>query len=139
MKSLAPVAFALVATLALDASAQPAPAPMSVKPAKSEHACFWRRNIDGFAAVDTSKLYVRVNVSDVYELKVFADCFDLDWVHRVGLETLGGDEPDICEGTNPGIDVVVRDIGVGRQRCPITGVRKLSPAEVATLPKGARP
>ena len=36
-------------------------------------------------------------------------------------------------------DVVVHDIGIGRQSCPVTGVRKLTPDEVAALPKNARP
>jgi hypothetical protein len=137
-KSLAPVAFALAAVLALDASAQPAPAP-AAKPATAPRACFWRRNIDNFAAADDSTLYLRTNIKDVYELKLFAHCFDLDWVHRVGLESIGGFESNICEGPNPGIDVVVRDIATGRQRCPITAVRKLTPAEIAALPKAARP
>jgi hypothetical protein len=139
MKTLAPAAFALAAVLALDASAQPAPAPVPVKPTKTHQACFWRRNIDNFAAANDSTLYVRANISDVYEMKLFAHCFDLDWVHRVGLESIGGFEPEICEGPNPGIDVVVRDIGIGRQRCPITAVRKLTPPEIAALPKLARP
>jgi len=139
MKTLAPAAFALAAVLALDASAQPAPAPAPAKPAKAARACFWRRNIDNFAAVDDTKLYLRTNVHDVYELQLFSHCLDLDWVHHVELNSFGAFEPMICEGPNPGIDVVVRDIGIGRMRCPITGVRKLTPPEIAALPKQARP
>ena len=137
MKTLAPVVFALAAVLALGASAQPAPP--AAPPAKHANACFWRRNIENFAAVDERTLYVRVNVSDVYQLTLFSDCLDLDWVHRVGLRSIGGFEPNICEGANPGVDVVVRDVGLGRMRCPITQVRKLTPAEVVALPKSARP
>ena len=139
MKTLAPAAFALAAVLALDASAQPASTQPPAKPAKTAQACFWRRNIDGFAAADDTKLYVRANINDVYELKLFAHCLDLDWVHHVALDSFGAFEPMICEGPNPGIDVVVRDIGIGRMRCPITGVRKLTPPEIAALPKQARP
>ena len=137
MKTLAPAAFALAAVLALGASAQPAPP--AAKPAKAGPACFWRRNIDGFAAVDDTRLYVRANVGDVYELKLMTHCLDLDWVHRVALESLGGFEPMICEGSNPGFDVVVRDIGIGPMRCPVIAVRKLTAPEIAALPKGARP
>jgi Family of unknown function (DUF6491) len=137
MKTLAPAAFALAAVLALDASAQPAP-PLA-KPAKPAQACFWRRNIDNFAAVDDTKLYLRANINDVYELKLFAHCLDLDWVHHVELDSFGDFEPMICEGPNPALEVVVRDIGIGRMRCPITAVRKLTPPEIAALPKLARP
>jgi len=139
MKTLAPAAFALAAVLALSASAQPAPGPAPAKPAKTARACFWRRNIDNFAAVDDTTLYLRANIHDVYALTLFSHCFDLDWVHHVELDSFGQFEPVICEGPNPGIDVVVRDIGIGRQRCPITGVRKLAPPEIAALPKQARP
>jgi Family of unknown function (DUF6491) len=139
MKTLAPIAFVLAAVLALDASAQPPPAALPAKPPHPPHACFWRRNIENFAASDDTTLYVRADIHDVYELKLFSHCLDLDWVHRLGLESIGGFEPEICEGSNPGVDVVVRDIGIGRQRCPITAVRKLSPPEVAALPRQARP
>jgi hypothetical protein len=57
----------------------------------------------------------------------------------VALDSFGAFEPMICEGPNPGVDVVVRDIGIGRMRCPITAVRKLNPAEISALPKQARP
>jgi hypothetical protein len=139
MKTLAPAALALAAVLALDASAQPAPTPPPAKPAKPAQACFWRRSIDGFAAVDDTKLYVRANINDVYELKLFSHCLDLDWVHRVGLESFGAFEPFICEGSNPGVDVVVHEVGLGHMRCPIVAVRKLAPPEIAALPKLARP
>jgi hypothetical protein len=139
MKTLAIPAFALAAVLALGASAQPAPPPGAAPAKPPPRACFWRRNIDNFAAADDTHLYIRANVRDIYELTLFSNCFDLQWVHNVGLESIGGMEPDICEGRNPGVDVVVRDIGIGRQRCPITAVRKLTPAEAASLPKSARP
>jgi uncharacterized protein DUF6491 len=140
MKIATPIAAALAAaaaavTLAVSATAQPPPAKPAAKPA---HACFWRREISNFAAHDDEHLYVRVGVHDVWELKLFSHCFDLDWVHRVELSSIGGFEPTLCEGSNPGVDVLVRDVA-GRQRCPIVAVRKLGPADVAALPKDARP
>jgi hypothetical protein len=140
MKTLAPAALAFAAALSVSAAAQPSPgASPAAPPVKHHPACFWRRMISGFGASDDNTLYVRVGVRDVYELKLFSNCFDLSWVHRVGLQSIGGFGSDICEGTNPGIDVVVRDIGIGRQRCPVTSVRKLTPPEIAALPKTARP
>jgi hypothetical protein len=138
MKTLAPAAFAFAAALALTASADPTAGP-TTKPAHAPRSCFWTRMVSNFAASDESTVYVRVGVSQVYELKLFSNCLDLDWVHHIALRSVDGGESDICEGSNPGVDVVVRDIAIGRQRCPITGVRKLTPAEVAALPKDARP
>ena len=128
------VAVSAAAVVALPAErvvAQPA-AP------KASPACFWIRNVDGFAANDTTTLYLRVGMNQVWELKLFANCLNLDWVHHLGIRNRGAGS-NICEGPNPGIDVVVRDIGIGRQSCPVTGVRKLTPDEVAALPKNARP
>ena len=78
-----------------------------------------------------------MGVRDVYELKMFGNCFDLSWLHHIGLQSHG--MSNICEGSNPDVDVIVRDIGIGHQRCPVTSVRKLPPAEIAALPRDARP
>jgi hypothetical protein len=132
MKTIA--AALAVSLIAAAAVADPTPA---TNPAPSRQSCFWQQNVTNFAAHDDSAIYLRVGVRDVYELKMFGNCFDLSWLQHIGLQTHG--MSDICEGANPDVDVVVRDIGVGRQRCPVTSVRKLTPAEVAALPKDARP
>ncbi|HEY1426654.1 MAG TPA: DUF6491 family protein [Caulobacteraceae bacterium] len=134
--TLAPAALALAAALSVSAAAQPPPAAPAVRP--SAPACFWIRDVNNFAAVDTTTLYVRVGVSQVWRLNLFADCFNLDWVHGIGLRNRGAGG-SVCEGRTPGLEVVVRDVAVGRQRCPVTDVRRLTPAEIAALPKGARP
>jgi len=134
MKILATAAF-LAAALTVSASAQPPPgAPPPSKPAP---ACFWPSSINNFAAVDEENLYLRVGIRDVYRAKLFANCLDLDWVHHLALVSHGSSV--LCEGSNLDTDVVVRDVGIGRQRCPVTDLRKLTPDEVAALPKGARP
>ncbi|HEX3917180.1 MAG TPA: DUF6491 family protein [Caulobacteraceae bacterium] len=135
MKTLA--AAALAALIAAPALADPAPAPAANPPPAHHNACFWQQNVDGFAAHDDTALYLRVGVREVYELKMFGNCFDLSWLHHIGLATHG--MSNICEGPNPDVDVVVRDVGIGHQRCPVTSIRKLTPAEVAALPKDAQP
>jgi len=132
---------ALVSLAAISAAAvvaPPAERVMAQPAAKASPACFWIRNVDGFAANDTTTLYLRVGMNQVWELKLFANCLNLDWVHHLGIRNRGAGS-NICEGPNPGIDVVVRDVGIGHQSCPVTGVRKLTPDEVAALPKNARP
>lgn len=134
MKMLASVVIGLAATLALGVSAQPVGVPPLPKPKPS---CFWANRIENFAAVDDENLYLRVGPRDVYQAKLFASCFDISWVHRIGLVSRSSSL--ICEGPNQDVDVLVRDIAAGRQRCPITSLRKLTPDEAAALPKGARP
>jgi len=133
---------ALVSLVAISAAAVAAPPIERVvaQPAapKASPACFWIRDVDGFAANDTTTLYLRVGMNQVWELKLFANCINLDWVHHLGIRNRGAGS-NVCEGPNPGLDVVVRDVGIGRQSCPVTNVRRLSPVEIAALPKNARP
>jgi hypothetical protein len=139
MKILPPAAFVLAAVIALGAVAQsPSAQPIGVPPlAKPKPSCFWANRIENFAAADEQNLYLRVGVRDVYQAKLFANCFDIDWVHHIAL--VSRTSSLICEGPNLDVDVIVRDIAAGRQRCPVTSVRKLTPDEVAALPKQARP
>lgn len=136
--ALAPAAVAFAAALALSAAAQPPPPSAAPARPPAARACFWIRNVDNFAATDSTTLYLRVGVSQVWRLKLFANCFNLDWVHNVALSARGVSS-NVCEGPNPGIDVVIRDRAFGRQRCPVIDVQKLTPDEVAALPKNARP
>lgn len=136
-KRLAALA-SLVAVSAAAIAAPTGPAIAQPAPPKASPACFWVRNVDGFAANDTTTLYLRTNMNQVWELKLFSNCLNLDWVHRLGIRNRGAGS-NVCEGPNPGIDVVVRDVAVGRQSCPVTNVRRLTPDEIAALPKNARP
>ena len=136
MKPLTPAAIALAAALALAAGATGQPKPDD-KPAHHGRSCFYVRDVNNFAATDQQTVYVRVGVSEVYRLKLFSTCLDLDWVHRMALFTRAS--PWICEGPNPDLDVGIRSFGLGRQRCPVTDVRKLTRDEVVALPKSDRP
>ena len=139
MKMPHSVAFVLAATLALGATVQTSSAqPIGVPPLpRPKPSCFWANRIENFAAADDQTLYLRVGQRDVYQAKLFASCFNIGWVHRIGLVSRSSSL--ICEGPNPNVDVVTRDVAAGRQRCPVTGIRKLTPDEVAALPKGSRP
>jgi hypothetical protein len=135
MKLLPSAAFAAAAVLALGASAQPPSGPALA--AKPRPSCFWTNRIENFAAHDERNLYLRVGQRDIYQAKLFASCFDINWVHHIALVSRSSSL--ICEGPNLDVDVVVRDIAAGRQRCPVTSIRKLTPDEVAALPADARP
>jgi hypothetical protein len=134
MKIIAPAAFAATAALALAASAQP---PQGPAPPKPRPSCFWTSRVENFAAVDPESVYLRVGNRDVYQARLFATCLDLEWVHNLALVTRSSSL--VCEGPNPDATVIVRATGVGRQRCPVTSLTKLTPEQVAALPPGARP
>ena len=123
------------AGLAMSGFAAQAPAATQAKP-KPSNACFYGSQTDGFSAANDTTVYVRSGIRDIYELKLFAPCIDVDWAQRIALRSHGSDF--ICEGTNVDYEVISPS-PIGRQRCQVTSVRKLTPEQVAALPKKDRP
>jgi hypothetical protein len=92
--------------------------------------------INGFAAPDDETVYIRVGVRDVYRLKLFGSCPNMSWDQRIALQNRSGSS-FICNALDA--EVLAHDPGLGLQRCPVSEIRKLTPAEAAALPKKARP
>jgi hypothetical protein len=131
MKSPLALAAAVAALLALSA-----PAASSADKAKTptHNDCFWTRNVDGFAAPDEHTLNVRVGVRDVYQFEMLGACPDIDWNQRIALISRSGS--NICSGMDA---EVVTHSPIGPQRCAVRSVRKLTPEEIAALPRRAKP
>lgn len=121
------LAAALLLTASPALAADPAPA-------KPKRQCFFASNVTNYSAVDEKTVNVRVGVRDVYELKLFGHCPDVDWSHKIGIVSRGGSS--ICDGFDATILV---DSTLGVQRCPVDKVRKLTPQEVAALAPKAKP
>jgi hypothetical protein len=124
-------AAALLAT-----GASPAAVAETTKPKSDRNQCFYTRNADSFAAPNDKTLYVRVGVRDIYRFDMFGPCQDIDWNQRLALVARGGSDW-ICDAMDA--EVISRAQGLGRQRCLVRHMRKLTPQEVAALPKDARP
>lgn len=125
-------------TLAGAAVAQGQPVPAGTEPgpeaAKPERACFFNRDVRGFAAPDDKTLYLRVRSKDIYRLDLKGRCPDLDWETKIGLDSRGSSS--ICAP----IDVQVRVRGpIGVTRCPVSEITRLTPEEAAALPRKSRP
>jgi hypothetical protein len=104
----------------------------SASAASSKDACFARRNVESFNAPDDHTVYLRDGVRNIYRLDLMTSCLDLSFRQRIGLE----DQPAsafIC--TPLEATVVYRAAGGIPQRCPVKAIHKLTPAEVAALPK----
>lgn len=106
----------------------------AAKPPTDRRQCFLASNVTNFAAADDKTLYVRVGVKDVYQFDMFGHCPDIDWNQRLAL--VSRTSSWICDGMDA--DVVTRT-AIGRQRCPVRSIRKLTPDEVTALPKRAQP
>ena len=135
MQTTTALAAAALVALGVAASSPAFAADKDKLPADAaQRSCFYTRNADGFAAPDDKTLYVRVGVRDVYRFDMFAPCLDLDWNQRLALVSRSSSW--ICSGMDA--DVITHS-PIGPQRCPVRHVRKLTPEEVAALPKKARP
>ena len=125
------------AALSLMASGFAAPAmaksPVEAVP-KAARQCFWTHQVNNFAAADERIVNVRVGVKDVYQFEMFGPCPDVDWSERIALVSRGGSS--ICTGLDA--EIITRS-AIGPQRCPVRNIRKLTTAEIAALPKRARP
>ena len=100
----------------------------------SARQCFWSHQVNSFAAQGDRLVNLRVGVKDYFQLELMGPCPDVDWTQKIALVSRGGST--ICSGLDAEI---VTPSPIGPQKCPVKSVRKLTPTEVATLPKGAKP
>ncbi|HEY3948150.1 DUF6491 family protein [Phenylobacterium sp.] len=132
-----PLAIAAsAAVLALGVAGAPFDSHADSKPA-SKDVCFWARNVTSFAAPDDHTVYVRVNQRDVYRLDLMISCPDVNWNQAIALQSSHGAGGSICNALDA--EIISHATGLGRQRCPVKTLTKLTPEEIATLPKGAKP
>lgn len=124
---------ALAAVIAVTA-AQPAAAADKATGAKSGQACFFTRDVDSFSAAGDRTVYVRVGVKTVYRLDLFAPCPDIDWDWKIALVSHGSDW--IC---SPLDATIIARGPIGPMRCEVNKVTRLTPEEVAALPRKSRP
>jgi len=113
----------------------PAAAKTPVEPTpKPKGQCFWTQNVNNFASDDDRIVNIRVGVRDIYQLEMLGRCPDVDWTQKIAVVSRGSSR--ICAGLDAEI---IAPSQIGPQRCQVKTVRKLRPAEVAALPKRARP
>jgi hypothetical protein len=128
-----PLAIAALAFGLAAAGAAQAPAKATNQ---ARGACFYISQTNGFSAAGDKAVNIRVGVRDIYQMTLFAPCLDIDWSQHIAIKTHGSSW--VCEGN--GLDYeILTPSPIGRQRCQVTAVRKLTPEEIAALPKGQRP
>jgi hypothetical protein len=103
---------------------------------KPSQDCFYHRDTDSFSAVDDQTVNLRVGVNRYYQLKLFSPCTDLDFAQGIGMRSRGSSW--ICAGTNNDVEIFTRS-AAGRQRCMVSEVSRITPDELAAMPKKDRP
>jgi hypothetical protein len=121
-----------VATLALPSVAA-ARSPLAPA-AKPKNNCFWANSVSNFRAADESTVFLRVGVKDVYRLDMLSRCHEIDWTQKIGILSRGSNR--VCTGLDAEL---ITPSPIGPMRCAVKTVTKLTPEEVALLPKGSRP
>jgi hypothetical protein len=132
--------FALAASLGLatTAAAQGAPGPKP-KPAAAENQCFPISEFENWRAPDAKTMYLRVAVNEYYRIDMSGECPELTYpdahlitVWRGSSEVCGPLDWDlkVADGVGPGSFAVP---------CIVKGQTRLSPAEVAAIPKKFKP
>ncbi len=122
------VAGLTVAAALSAASTQAAP------PATAKRTCFWVQNVNGWSSADDHTVMLRTGVKDVYRLDLMGPCPDIEWSQHIGLVSQGSSS--IC---SPLDATVIAQGPLGPQRCPVKAVTKLTPEEIAALPRKHRP
>lgn len=100
--------------------------------------CFRVDRVDGFAAVRFDPASDGVNIRvrrEVYQLKFANPCIAIRDATRIALESRQG--AYICSGVDSEVVAVSRSTGA--ERCLVSAMRKVEPAEVASLPSNERP
>ena len=124
------------AMIALGLSALGLAAANPLKPAlaadSSPQPCFYARDVNGFETPDDHTVYIRVGVSDIYRLDLQPHCTGLTFRQNIGISSSPSEGGFIC--TPLQAEVVYRDNGFP-QRCLVSGLHKLSAAEIAATPK----
>ncbi len=106
--------------------------------AADARACFFANNLSNWTYADEHTLYLRVGVSDIYQLKLLAACPDLRSVEHIGIETRGGSS-NICSGLDVTVLAPRSESDTGQTHCMATDLRKLSREEAKALPAKVRP
>jgi hypothetical protein len=117
----------LAATLAACTANQ---TPRSQSAAAFGRTCFNASTVNSFHAVDRDTVIVTVGANRNYLLDVLGTCPDINWSLRVGLRSTGGSSW-VCQGQDA--EFLVPSPGRGFDRCPVLGVRAISPEEARAL------
>jgi hypothetical protein len=101
----------------------------------SRDACFRVQQIDGWAPRGTDGVNIRSH-NAVYQADFTVPCLELPESTRISLRSTSGGSY-ICSG--PDAELIAYSRLANANRCTIQTLRRLTPSQVAALPKGERP
>ncbi|MDQ0465040.1 hypothetical protein QO010_002824 [Caulobacter ginsengisoli] len=123
--------FITLAVTALAGTAGLGAAGASPAAAKPTRSCFFVDQVNSWRQAGDESVLVKVGANQIYRLDLFGPCHDLDTNFTIGLEARGGGS-SICDGLDA---TIIAHSPIGPMRCPVTKVTRLTPEEIAALPK----
>ena len=98
--------------------------------------CFFTRNITNFTVTgDEKTLYLRVSGAEVYRVDLSEQCSGLAFKERIELKSYNR-SPTICSAQE--IDPKLYEHGATIP-CFVSGLHRMTPEEIAAIPKKFRP
>ena len=104
--------------------------------AASGQNCFRMSQLQSTRPDGDKRIYARVNVNDYYRIDLAQRCSSLPYADQGLVLTPAGGNDLICSPID--LDLKVNDHGA-LEPCIISSITKLTPAEVAAIPKKAKP
>jgi hypothetical protein len=104
--------------------------------AQPSQNCFRMSQLQSTRADGDQRIYARVNVNDYYRIDLAFRCTSLPTTVDGLVLTPAGGKDLIC--TSLDLDLKVNDHGA-LESCPIKSITKLTPEEVAAIPKKSKP
>ena len=112
--------------LVLAACAEPTPNGLGTR-AGVARQCFWASDVTSFGDAGPKRVIANIYNQEKWELTLASGCSNANWAMRIGIVSRGSEE--IC--TDQPAELLIPSPGGGSQRCLVSSVRKLPPAEAA--------
>lgn len=91
-------------------------------------SCFWSNQVSGFSDATEHRILVHTGPNEVYLFQTLGTCPNMDFAQAIGFDV--SPPGMICSG----IDVtLIVPSSIGRQRCPVRMIRKMTEAEANGL------
>lgn len=132
LKSFTALAAAAMVVATAPLAAQAAPA----APASNGNTCFFVRDWQGSSAPTDDTLLLRVNGRDVYKVDVGSGAKQLDGPGAY-LVSVSRGTGTVCKAID--LDLVIASSGGFRTPLIAKSITKLTPAEIAAIPKRYQP
>ena len=121
--------FALLAAVAI------IPAAAAAQPAKPANQCFFSRDWRGWKAIDDKSMYIRTGMHQIYRVDFSAGCPGLTSPSAHLITSSHTDS--ICSAID--LDVKVSDLQGFSTPCIASKLTRLTPADMAAIPKKLEP